>query len=427
MDVMRADPSEQIMMIKRAASEASLDFDKLNIGYKRLLAEYFGGDIKKAAAFFKADLLEAQSMMNSAAASEKELEERKKQSATAQEKINALLDNMKIAFMPLVELASSVAESIGSILKFPGGPILATLSLIGIAFGALQFAIYRIKVAAIEVAGTFTGTTAKMSSDIALVAAEIASLNANLFGTAEAATVAAARVATLRAEQASAGLTGGLTGTGPTVGAGGGAAGMSGAAKAGSVAAIVAIVAGGIALANKAESIKENQEITKKQYEEYKKNEYVGINPFTGDMPASPVKGNGILAYITKEGGKKRVEAVPVDANKSDKLLPNSVGGSNVVGMLKMPGDGIDKIDQESKSPYMAGAAPSSAQASAQFRETINTVTEQKIVSSTQFAKEIKPVVYANLTIGRKQLGALGVEVAPTVAGQLNSKESDYA
>jgi hypothetical protein len=60
LDMMKANPAEQIMMIKRASSEAGLEFDKLNIGYKRLLAEYFGGDVGKAAAFFKADMAEAE-------------------------------------------------------------------------------------------------------------------------------------------------------------------------------------------------------------------------------------------------------------------------------------------------------------------------------------------------------------------------------
>jgi len=424
-DMMKADPAEQIMMIKRAANEAALDFDKLNIGYKRLLAEYFGGDVKKAAAFFKADMLEAQSLMDKAALSEKELEEKKQQSAAAQEKINNLIDNMKISLTPVVELMNTFAEYLGKALSFPGGPLLATLSLIGLAFAGLQFAIYRIKVAAMQVGEQFVVASRTMAQNIEIVGAEIAHLNELLGGTAEAATVAAARVAALRAEGAAAGGMGGMGG-GVLGGAAktAGARGMSKVGIAGGVIGTIAIIGGGMMLSSKAESIKENQEIIKKQYEEYKRNETATVNPFTGEIP----KGNDMeIRLVEYNGGKPNVQVVPIKGKKGrEQLMPTSVGAGGPVAVLKAQNEELDRMGDDAKSPSLVGGASSTVQNN-ELRSTVENLVTQKYVSSTQALRDIKPTVYANLTIGRKQLGALGVEVAPTVAGELQSKESEYA
>lgn len=110
LDLMGKDPSEVIMKIKRATTDAGLDFEKLNIGYKKLLAEYFGGDISKAAAFFKMNIGEAQEMMSRSVATEEELKKKKEESAAAQDKLNAALDNMKVALTPIIDLVAGIAK-----------------------------------------------------------------------------------------------------------------------------------------------------------------------------------------------------------------------------------------------------------------------------------------------------------------------------
>ena len=109
LDVMGKDPAQIAMTVKRAANEANLEFDKLNIGYKRMLSEAFGGDMQKAAAFYKMDLAEAQEYMDRSAATEKELEERKRASVAAQEKLNALLDNFKIGLTPILDMMNGIS------------------------------------------------------------------------------------------------------------------------------------------------------------------------------------------------------------------------------------------------------------------------------------------------------------------------------
>jgi hypothetical protein len=170
LDMMKADPAEQIMMIKRAATESGLEFDKLNIGYKRLLAEYFGGDVSKAAAFFKADLQEAQSLMNKAAASEEELAKRKEQNVAFQDKLNALLDNMKVSLTPILELASGVAKAIQMIINIPGMPMIITFGLVTAAIYNAGMAIYRFGAGVADVAMKFK---AKAAAAIEAAQAEV--------------------------------------------------------------------------------------------------------------------------------------------------------------------------------------------------------------------------------------------------------------
>lgn len=129
-DLMRADPTEKLMMLKRSFDESGQDFDKLNIGYKRLLAEGFGGDVAKAGAFFKGSLQEANAEMTKMAATEKELEERKKKSVAAQEKLSKAIDTMKIALTPIIDLFSKIAESLAWISDKTGG--FGTFLLVGL-------------------------------------------------------------------------------------------------------------------------------------------------------------------------------------------------------------------------------------------------------------------------------------------------------
>jgi hypothetical protein len=113
LDMQRADPSERIMMIKRAAAEAGLEFKNLNYGYKSLLAEtFFGGDIGKAEAFFDTPLAKMNQELNKSKASEKELQEQRQKSADAQQKLAVALDNMRIGFMPVINFVDRIAKGL---------------------------------------------------------------------------------------------------------------------------------------------------------------------------------------------------------------------------------------------------------------------------------------------------------------------------
>ena len=136
MDLAGKDPAEIIMSIKRAASAANIDlknFDTLNIGYKRALAELFGGDVQKAAAFFKSDLDEISSKMGQQNISEQEFEERKKRSADAQKKLNAAIDSMKISLSPALTVFTKIAEAITYIANL--NPFMPFVVGFGVVFG----------------------------------------------------------------------------------------------------------------------------------------------------------------------------------------------------------------------------------------------------------------------------------------------------
>jgi hypothetical protein len=155
-DMMQKDPAEQILAIKRAASESGMAFDSLNIGYKRLLAEYFGGDMNKAAAFFRMEMSEAQAAMNKASATEEELAKRRQASVAAQEKLNATLEQLKISFTPLVDIASMFLTGINKIIDTIGA--FPTVLGIGIfAFIRMRRAIGNIRAEAKKAIDTFTG------------------------------------------------------------------------------------------------------------------------------------------------------------------------------------------------------------------------------------------------------------------------------
>lgn len=146
LDLMGKDPSEVIMKIKRAATDSGLEFDKLNIGYKKMLAGYFGGDVAKAAAFFNMNLKEAEEQMRNAAATEEELTKKKEASAAAQAKLTAAINNMKVALTPIVDAVSVIAKGFMAVNdKFgPFGTFIVGLTplvfgVIG-AFKAFQFA-----------------------------------------------------------------------------------------------------------------------------------------------------------------------------------------------------------------------------------------------------------------------------------------------
>jgi hypothetical protein len=172
--MMKADPADQIMMIKRAAGEAGLEFDKLNIGYKRLLAEYFGGDITKAQAFFNANIAEAQGLMDKAVESEKELEERKKNNVAFQEKLNALIDNMKVGLMPILDMLNPIVSGMSKFLSFPGGPMIMTLGMIAGSMALLRAAIGAVTATVVQKIQAFnvSGVAAQNASQQGVIGEE---------------------------------------------------------------------------------------------------------------------------------------------------------------------------------------------------------------------------------------------------------------
>ena len=166
LDVMGKDPAQIAMTVKRAANEANLEFDKLNIGYKRMLSEAFGGDMQKAAAFYKADLAKAQELMDTNAATEKELEERKRASVSAQEKLNALLDNMKIGLTPILDMMSGLASGFAFLAQ--NGKVLI-LSVLGVMGGMILAAVYawnRFRASAIAAAEQIAVSMAVVNGNI---------------------------------------------------------------------------------------------------------------------------------------------------------------------------------------------------------------------------------------------------------------------
>ncbi len=120
-DMILADPSERLIMIKRAFDASGKSFDDMNRGFKTLLAEGFGGDMAKASAFFKGSLMEANDEMHKMQASEKELEERKQKSISAQEKLTKAIEGMKIALTPIVSIFSTIADIIIKLNEGMGG------------------------------------------------------------------------------------------------------------------------------------------------------------------------------------------------------------------------------------------------------------------------------------------------------------------
>lgn len=170
-ELMKADPTEKLMMLKRSFDESGQDFDKLNIGYKRLLAEAFGGDVAKAGAFLKGNLAEANAEMQKMAATEKELEERKKMSVAAQEKLSKAIDTMKIALTPIIDIFAKVAESLAWISEKTNG--FGTFLLVGVplAVAAVRGAF---KLWGMDVTSTFGSVFTKIRSMISGVRSDIA-------------------------------------------------------------------------------------------------------------------------------------------------------------------------------------------------------------------------------------------------------------
>lgn len=119
-EMMRADPTEKLMLIKKSFDASGKSFDQMNIGYKRLLAEGFGGDVAKAASFFNGSLEEANKLIGKASASEEELAKRKQKSVEAQEKLAKALESMKLSLTPLINLVAKFAEKLAKFIDWVG-------------------------------------------------------------------------------------------------------------------------------------------------------------------------------------------------------------------------------------------------------------------------------------------------------------------
>jgi hypothetical protein len=176
LDVMGKDPAQIAMTVKRAANEANLEFDKLNIGYKRMLSEAFGGDMQKAAAFYKMDLAEAQEYMDRASATEKELEERKRASVAAQEKLNALMDNFKIGLTPILDMFNGMA-SVFTWMSQNGKVLIGgvLLTMTGLIMGAV-YAWNQFKAAAVSATNQVIVAMENMRRGVVANEAEVARL-----------------------------------------------------------------------------------------------------------------------------------------------------------------------------------------------------------------------------------------------------------
>lgn len=173
LDMMRADPAEQIMMIKRAAGEASLDFDKLNIGYKRLLAEYFGGDINKAAAFFKMNVEDAEQSLRKQAVDQEALAKAQERSAAFQEKLTALVDNLKIVLIPVIEGMNSLLSVASKVMGISGAPLVTLLGLIGGSIGVLIWSFRRVQAIAVKALASIGLDTEKANLNMQAYTASI--------------------------------------------------------------------------------------------------------------------------------------------------------------------------------------------------------------------------------------------------------------
>jgi hypothetical protein len=189
-ELMRMDPAQVITRIKQATD--GIRFDQLNIGYKRLVAELFGGDVKKAAEFFNTSLDEMEEKMLGMSATESEMEEKRRASVDALQKMNVALDNLNIVMTPVYKIVGAFAdgflkieESVGSV-----GAFLTMVSTLAIPVG---YGIYRLIQAARDAKTQLVASFTEISASI-----ERSSLHLQQFllqlenvrkGTASAATV----------------------------------------------------------------------------------------------------------------------------------------------------------------------------------------------------------------------------------------------
>jgi hypothetical protein len=298
LEMMKMDPSERMMAIKQAAAETGLEFDKLNIGYQRMLAESFGGDMVKTKAFFDLPLEKAYAMMNKTSAEAKELEERQKRSTTAQEKLNKAIDNMRIAFTPILDAISWFADGIIALqakLGTGGSFALALGVLSGVAAGVW----FAFKTAA--------------SAAFSQVRTELQLLNANMAATGN-------MIAGMSAKARAAAAAGG----GPLTGAVGAGPKMMGGAGWGGIAAIVAglaLTAGTAYLSSGTGDSNTNSALT------------TGITtpaaPAADDFIFNPKTGEAMRAesgapiFITPDGQ-------PIALSPSDSVVASKPGGGAI-------------------------------------------------------------------------------------------------
>jgi len=366
LSMMKADPAEQIMMIKRAAQDSGLEFEKLNIGYKRLLAEYFGGDVRKAAAFFKADIMEAQQLIDRQIVSEEELAEAKEKNVDAQKKLDALLTNIKINLSPIVEGLSTVVGWIGKLLNFPGGPLIGTLGMIGFAFAGMRLAIRFITAGVMEAATRFGTSFPTMTGNVNATTVAVGQLNTALLQTSQNAGMAAQQIATMRAAASGGGPTPALAGGGggggpammPVGGAGGGDLGApaSGGRFAGiknfvssnkvQIGATAAVIALGAAAYWALGKVKEKEEQQNKQRLEQQKRDTLEQDPFSesGRIPLEDTQQSGddyvgTLSIDPTTAKPKITSLTRAKMSESDKISPLVNTGAGVSSFsLQRPG-----------------------------------------------------------------------------------------
>ena len=155
-DLMNADPTERIIKLKTVLEQSNVTWDQLNPGYRRMFAELFGGDVSKAEAFYKMSSQKMREQMNMAAADDKEKQERMARSVDAQEKLNAAIENMKIALTPVLTMFNGMANGLIGMQKAlsPTGAIaIGFISLAGIATAAFNafFTIIKVQLAGLTI------------------------------------------------------------------------------------------------------------------------------------------------------------------------------------------------------------------------------------------------------------------------------------
>jgi predicted nuclease with TOPRIM domain len=185
---MAESPTERIMTVLRAAKESGVEFANLNRGFKQLLAEPFGGDLTKAASFYKLseNLGDVQAKLEQAAASEEELAKKRAESVSAQEKLAAALDNMKIALTPILDIFSGLASVVNYLNKHmsPTGTLALGLG------GLVTLAVYawnRFATSAVNSVNRVTASFGVMSAELKAITAQLQQLNVTLGMTANAA------------------------------------------------------------------------------------------------------------------------------------------------------------------------------------------------------------------------------------------------
>jgi len=133
-EVLAKDPVEIILAIKDAADRAGTSFEGLSKQQKEVAAEAVGLNAMQMQAIMKMSSAQMRIQMNARIPTDKKLQERIAEAKSEQDKLNAAIDNMKIALAPGLKVftfLAKVIESISSVLSPTGTVFLGVGILIG--------------------------------------------------------------------------------------------------------------------------------------------------------------------------------------------------------------------------------------------------------------------------------------------------------